>query len=159
MRSINCKLVIGIAVASVGFLIIVVNGLLLSKQKASHYQPEKKFLAPTDLPTFIPTPTLAPGQIKAIYTFYIQATSHKINSKGLGLNPSDSGKTFVVDIGTLIILRNFGMGRFYISQSSPQNIFTNPNPGKLPGSVPVNAIEDFGVFRSGYGTITVTEAN
>src|SRR5436309_15845083 len=116
MRSVNRKLVIGIAIASVGVLIIVVSGLSLSKQKASYYQPEKRLPAPTVPLTFIPTPipTLAPDQIKAIYTFYIQATSRKTSTKGLGLKQSDTGKTFTIDTGTFISL-DFGPGKFHVS--------------------------------------------
>ncbi len=157
MRSVNRLHVISIVLVSAGVL-IVFGALFLSRQKSSHYQPEKRLHTPTALPTLIPTPTLAPGQIKATYTFYIQTTSYKTNSKGLGLNPSESGKSFIVDVGTAIYLEDFGIGRFHISQSSSQNIFTDPNPEKLPGSLPVDAIGGFRVYRSGFGTITVAES-
>ncbi len=112
--------------------------------------------APKSRPT--PRPTFAPDQIKATFTFYIQATSHKPNPpKVFSLTQADSGKTFTVDIGTLIIV-NFGrVGKFQTSQLSPQAIFTNfGSPGVI--HLPNNALGAFSVFREGFGTITVIEA-
>ncbi len=154
MRSVNHVLTISTVLVSVGVL-IVFGALFLSQQKASHYQPEKKLLAPTVPPILMPTPTLAPGQ-KAIYTFYIQTTDHKTSNEELTLNTSDTGKLLTVDIGTLIIV-NFGrVGKFHLSASSPQAIFTNfgrPETIHLPN----NALGAFRVHRSGFGTITVIE--
>ncbi len=157
MRSVNRIQAIGIALVS-GALILF-GTLFLPRQKASHYQPEKKFLAPTVLPTLIatPTPTLAPDQIKAIYTFYIQATSRKTSTKGLGLKQSDTGKTFTIDTGTFISL-DFGPGKFDVSLSSPQDIFKCVGSECLPHSSPRNSISSFWVSRAGYGTIKVIEA-
>jgi hypothetical protein len=84
---------------------------------ASHQSPTQHTVqpsaTPTILPMLIPTPTLAPGQ-KAIYTFYIQTTPHKIVfPRGMGIHQSDTGKVFTVDIGTLIDV-NFGrVGKFH----------------------------------------------
>ncbi len=106
--------------------------------------------------TPMPTSTLAPGQ-KAIYTFYIQATSHETSPKGFSLKQSDTGKTFTVDVGTFISL-DFGVvGKFHVSLSSPQNIFKCVGSECLPHSSPENSITSFWVSRAGYGTITVTE--
>ncbi len=147
-------------------IILLFAGISLYKQLSSK-PPTKKTVvtrtsnsSPTPLlttPTYYPTPTFAPGQ-KAIYTFYIQASSRKIKPKVLGLNPSDSGKTFAVDIGTVILLKNFGIGKFHLSVSSPQHIFTDPNPGVLPASVPFGTLDVLSVFHAGFGTILVYEA-
>jgi hypothetical protein len=105
-----------------------------------------------------PTPTLAPKQ-KAVYTFYIQATSNKTNRKGLGIKQSDTGKVFTVDIGTLVIV-NFGrVGKFQVSVSSPQDIFKCVGAECLPHSSPSNAIFSSWVSHEGFATITVVEAN
>ncbi len=108
-------------------------------------------------PSFAPTPTLAPGQ-KAIYTFYIQATTYTTSDKGLELEQSDTGKMFTVDIGTLIIV-NFGrVSKFHVSASSPQAIFTNfGRPAII--HLPNNALGAFRVYRAGLGTINVTETD
>lgn len=106
-------------------------------------------------PSFAPTPTLAPGQ-KAIYTFYIQATSHTTDHSELVLTPSDTGKMFTADIGTLIILY-FGMGIFHISHSSTHDIFEASGSKSNPIHLPLNSIGAFNIIRSGYGKITVIE--
>src|SRR6266536_3612925 len=108
MRSVNRMLVISIILVSAGVL-TVFGTLFLSRQKVSYYQPEKKFL----VPTVLPTPTLAPNQIKATYTIYIQSTPHIVGRGGLGLKQADSGKVFTVDIGTFISL-DFGPGKFHV---------------------------------------------
>ncbi len=126
----------------------------------NHQVPAQHFshptATPTVLPTLMPTPTLALGQ-KAIYTFYIQATSHKTSNGELTLNTPDTGKIFTVDIGTLILV-NFGrVGKFHVSASSPQTIFTSfdrPETIHLPN----NALGAFRIYRSGFGTLTVIEA-
>jgi hypothetical protein len=108
------------------------------------------------MPTLAPTPTLAPGQ-KAFYTFYIQATSHKASNEELTLNTPDTGKKFTVDIGTLLIVNFWRVGKFQLSASSPQAIFTNfgrPETIHLPN----NALGAYRVYRSGFGTIQVIEA-
>ncbi len=108
-------------------------------------------------PSFAPTPTLAPGQ-KAIYTFYIQTTSHTTSRKVLSLKQSDTGKMFTVDIGTFISL-DFGVvGRFHVSLSSPQDIFKCIGSECLPHSSPENSISSFWVSHAGYGTIKVIVA-
>ncbi len=106
-------------------------------------------------PSFAPTPTLAPGQ-KAIYTFYIQASSHTTSGKGLGLQQADTGKMFTIDTGTFISL-DFGPGKFEVSLSSPQDIFKCIGSECLPHSSPENSISSFWVSHAGYGTITVIE--
>jgi len=106
----------------------------------------------------MPTPTLAPGQ-KANYTFYIQATSHKTSPKVLGLAQTDTGKAFIVDIGTFIIV-NFGrVGKFQLSQSSPQDIFKGAGSKYQRINLPNNAIGAYTVIRAGSATITVVELN
>jgi hypothetical protein len=118
--------------------------------------------SPTPAPSFnpayfllTPTPTLAPGQ-KAVYTFYIQATSHKTSNGELTLNPSDTGKVFTTDIGSLIIL-HFGGGNFHISDSSPQDILEAAGSKHSPIHLPLNSIGAFNIVRLGFGTITVIE--
>ncbi len=152
MRSVNRILVISAVLASVGIL-IVFGALFLSRRIASHYQPEKRLLAPTVLPTLIPTLTLAPGQ-KAICTYYIQATSHETSPKGLALTLTDSGKTFTVDIGTLLILY-CKAHNFHISASSSQDIFEGAGSKNYPIHLPLNAKGAFRVIRAGFGIIQV----
>ncbi len=154
MRSANRMLVISVAFVCAGVL-IVLGTLFLSSQKAPQYPPEKKFLATTVPPTL--TPTLAPGQIKAIYTFYIQASPHNAWRRVLGLTQTDTGKVFTVNIGTFISL-DFGPGKFYVSLSSPQDIFKCVGSGCLPHSSPMNSIFSSWVTRAGFATIQVIEA-
>ncbi len=140
-------------------VLVLLGSLYLSKQKSSNSQPEERLLAPTTTYTYLslaPTPTLAPGQ-KAIYTFYIQATSHKADGKALNLTQTNTGKIFTVDIGTLISL-NFGVGKFRIATSSPQDIFESAGSQKRPIHLPLNTIGAFRVIRTGFGTVTVIEA-
>lgn len=160
-RIVSSKIVLTCAALAAIAALFILSAL---QRSSSTKQPKTTYSTPSVSPslapslapsTFAPSPTLAPGQ-KAIYTFYIQATSHKTSSKGLGINPSDTGRTFTVDIGTLLILRNFGIGNFHVSLSSPQDIFAGPSTG-LPKSLPFNAIDTQGVFRAGFGTITVVE--
>ena len=159
MKNINKSLLYDIGII-VGAIVLVFSPFLIRK---TFLKPNEILLAPTITPipaiispTFGPTPTLAPGQ-KAIYTFYIQTTSHGTANKTLHLNPSDSGKTFTVNIGAYIILSNFSGGGFHVSSVSPQNIFTPPVSTSLPNSVPFNAIGVLGVFHPGFGTIVVAE--
>jgi hypothetical protein len=143
-----------------GKLLLAVWVFLGSLFGINHQPPAKRFSHPTATPTILmtirPTPTLASGQ-KAIYTFYIQATSHKTSNGELTLNTPDTGKILTVDIGTLILV-NFGrVGKFHVSASSPQTIFANfgrPETIHLPN----NALGAFRVYRTGFGTITVIEA-
>ena len=122
-------------------------------------QAEKSPIIPKTTQTCLPmppTPTLAPGQ-KALYTFYIQATSNQ-SSQELVLSQSDTGKVFTADIGTLIILQQFGISNSHISHVSPQDIFKNfgsPETIHLPN----NALGAFRVYRAGCGTITVYGTN
>jgi hypothetical protein len=121
---------------------------------ANHQLPVQHNPQPT-LQALLPTPTLASGQ-KAIYTFYIQATPHNAKNEELTLNTPDTGNKFTVDIGTLIIVNFWRIGKFHVSASSPQAIFTNvgrPETIHLPN----NALGAFSVYRSGLGTITVIE--
>lgn len=107
--------------------------------------------APT--PTVLPTPTLSPGE-KAICTFYIQATSHEASKpRGLALTQANSGKTFTVDIGTLLIV--FCAEPYSrLSAISPQGIFTNyGTSGTI--HLPANATGSYTIYRAGSGTITV----
>lgn len=106
-------------------------------------------------PSFAPPPTLASGQ-KAIYTFYIQATSYKANNKELILTMSDTGKIHTADIGTLIIVNLGRPGKFQVSASSPQAIFTNSGRPEII-HLPNNALGAFRVYRTGIGIISVTE--
>ncbi len=145
-------LVIGIALVSVGAL-IVFSGLFLSKIQFSQRQSEKPLPAPTVPPTLIPTPTLAPSQ-KAICTYYIQAMSHETSPKWLALTQTDSGKTFTVDIGTLLILYCKAYN-FHFSTSSPQDIFEGAGSKNNPIHLPLNAICAFRVIRAGFGMIHV----
>lgn len=103
-----------------------------------------------------PKPSLTPGQ-RAVYTFYIRATSHKITTpKGLGINASDSGKTFTVDIGTFVDV-DFGRnGNFKVTVTSPQNIF-QCSGSCIPHSSPVYSIYSDGITHSGFATIQVVE--
>jgi hypothetical protein len=103
-----------------------------------------------------PAPTPAPGQ-KAIYTFYIRATSHESSPrKAIALTQADTGNVFSVDAGTLILLR-FAPGKFTVSTSSPQDMFKCVGSECLPHSSPGNTIAAFWV-HAGSGTIQVVEA-
>lgn len=159
--------VVGKAVLGAGILLTAIAFVLVLQQQAvSPTLTKQKEASPrsTPAPTFnpanfalTPTPTLAPGQ-KAIYSFYIQATSTITKSKGIDLTQSDTGKVFTVDIGTLLIV-NFGrVGKSHVSALSPQAIFTNygrPETIHLPN----NALGAFRVYRAGFGTIRVTETD
>jgi len=135
-------------------VLILLGGFYFYQQKSLRSQPEKRLLTPTVPPTLIPTLTFTPGQ-KAICTYYIQAISHEASPKGLALTQADSGKTFTVDIGTLLILY-CKVHNFYISTSSPQDIFEGAGSPTLPIHLPANAIGAFRVIRAGLGTIQVT---
>lgn len=135
--------------------VLILLGIYISKQKSFQPQLDKRLPIPITSPSLIPTPTLAAGQ-KAIYTFYIQATSYKASNEELTLNMSDTGKIHTVDMGTLIIV-NFGrVGKFRVSASSPQAIFTNSGRPETI-NLPNNALGAFRVYRSGFGTIKVIE--
>lgn len=149
------KMIITIALVGVLTIFSVIGFFLYS---VPHLQLENKPPSPTLSPTIIPTltPTIAPSKIEATYTFYIQTTSHKTSNGELTLNTIDTGKTLTVDIGTLIIV-NFGrVGKFYISASSPQAIFTNFSRQETI-HLPNNALGAFRIYRSGFGTITIIE--
>lgn len=103
-----------------------------------------------------PTATIDPSQIKATYTFYIHSLPQK-STGALSLSPSDTGKTFNVYVGTAIFLVNFGIINHRITQTSSQEIFTNPDPKALPGSAPANSIGGYGVYKAGLGKITVIQ--
>ena len=153
------KIVLGAGILLVAIALV----LVFQQQSVSPTLTNQSTLTPTSTPIpslnptyflLTPTPTLAPGQ-KAIYTFYIQASSHK-SSQELVLSPSDTGKEFTVDIGTLIILEHFGVINIHISQFSHQAIFENfgsPETIHLPN----NALGAFRIYREGLGTITVVE--
>src|SRR5947209_5497481 len=112
---------IGISLC-LGALILL--GIYFYKQQSFQPQLDKRLPVPITAPSLIPTPTIAAGQ-KAIYTFYIQASFYKTSNEQLTLNMSETGKIHTADIGTLIIV-NFGrVGKFHVSASSPQAIFTN----------------------------------
>ncbi len=141
---------------SLCFGVLILLGIYFYKQKSFQPQLDKRLLVPITSPSLIPTPTLAAGQ-KDIYTFYIQATSYKASNEELTLNMSDTGKIHTADIGTLIIV-NFGrVGKFHVSASSPQAIFTNSSQPETI-HLPNNTLGAFRVYRSGFGTITIIEA-
>ena len=136
-----------ILVCLVGILSIVIF-VSQSNRKSSQ---QLAITQPIPSPTPSNTPTLAASQ-KTICLFNIQATSHKTSPKALSLTRADTGRTFTVDMGTLLILF-CTVPNFHVSSSSPQNIFAGPS-GTI--HLPNNAIGAYRVFRAGFGTITVT---
>src|SRR6266702_4132350 len=86
--------ILGKIVLSAGILLAVISCVLgLQHQSELLFLTKQRTLPATATPapalnpayfTLTPTPTLAPGQ-KAIYTFYIQATSHKTSNEELTL--------------------------------------------------------------------------
>lgn len=147
--------VIVITITLIALLVFIV--LIVFQYKTSNFQLKHKLPAQIALSMIVPTPTLAPGQ-KAIYTFYIHATSHKTSYKGLGIHSSDSGKIFIVDMGTLVDVDFGRIGNFHVTVTSPQNIFQCVRTGCLSYSSTQDSIYSTWVTHPGSATIQVTES-